>query len=142
MIVERSSKRKLMRLVDLVNFVSRDYAEEKPYEDEKQESFQRPVEEGRREREGSRVGKEDFWIAREENVSWNVSYRRDRIEKRRNRVFLVFLEGHTDNFTVNTGGDDRWNIRRERETGGALVNSGAITRNLKNNTWLVIEKYL
>lgn len=88
------------------------------------------------------MGKEDFWIAREENVSWNVSYRRDRIEKRRNRVFFVFLEGHTDNFTVNTGGDDRWNIRRERETGGALVNSGAITRNLKNNTWLVIEKYL
>lgn len=32
-IVERSSKRNLMRLVDLVNFVSRDYAEEKPYED-------------------------------------------------------------------------------------------------------------
>lgn len=55
MIVERSSKRKLMRLVDLVNFVSRDYAEEKPYEDEKQESFQRPVEEGRRERERGRV---------------------------------------------------------------------------------------
>lgn len=94
MIVERSSKRKLMRLLDLVNFVSRDYAEEKPYEDEKQESFQRPVEEERRQRGGSRVGKEDFWIAREENVSWNVSYRRDRIEKRRNRVFLVFLEGH------------------------------------------------
>lgn len=55
MIVERSSKRKLMRLVDLVNFVSRDYAEEKPYEDEKQECFQRPVEEERREREGGRV---------------------------------------------------------------------------------------
>lgn len=55
MIVERSSKRKLMRLVDLVNFVSRDYAEEKPYEDEKQESFQRPVEEERRERGGGRV---------------------------------------------------------------------------------------
>lgn len=58
MIVERSSKRNLMRLVDLVNFVSRDYAEGKPYEKKKKESFQRRGR-GRRE-EGVACRKQRF----------------------------------------------------------------------------------
>lgn len=120
MIVERSSKRNLMRLVDLVNFVSRDYAEGKPYEDKKEEEEEGvfPATWKREEGGGGRVSETKIFGSharrrrRRRNVSWN-----DGIGKRsRNRVFLVFLEGRTDNFTVNTGETtDRWNTRGGRE---------------------------
>lgn len=59
MIVERSSKRNLMRLVDLVNFVSRDYAEEKPYEDKNLSSDVEEIRRRRRRRR-SRVWEQRF----------------------------------------------------------------------------------
>lgn len=60
MIVERSSKRNLMRLVDLVNFVSRDYAEEKPYEDKNLSSDVEEIRRRRRRRRRSRVWEQRF----------------------------------------------------------------------------------
>lgn len=61
MIVERSSKRNLMRLVDLVNFVSRDYAEEKPYEDKKNlSSHVEEIRKRRRRRRRRSVGTKIF----------------------------------------------------------------------------------